>query len=81
MLWIKNYSNISQYEYAGSNQHGNRYKRSESKRIATVRMSTDCNNIADMRTLILLSHNLDVPVHYDYEDSRAYIEVVSKEVL
>ncbi len=81
MQWLQRYSSLPQYEYTGSNQHGARYKKCEFKQIAIVTMSTDCNNTADMRTLILLSHNLDVPVHYDYEDSCAYIEVVSKEVL
>lgn len=69
------------YVYTGSNQYGDRYKTEEQKEFRVATLSSDCTNTTDMRNLILLSHKLDVPVHYDFEDGVAYIEVVSAEAI
>ena len=82
MTWEKSYIRIPQYEFANSNQHGMRYKRTAAKRVSCAKLSAATNNAHDMRQLILLSHHLDMPVHYNFgEPQTAFIEIVSKEVV
>jgi len=81
MTWEKSYIRIPQYEFANSNQHGMRYKRISSKRVACAKLEAKITDAVDLRNLILLSHHLDVPVHYDFGTPQtAFIEIVSKEV-
>jgi len=80
MTWEKNYISVPQYEFTSSNQHGMRYKRIASKRVACARLEAKVTDVIDLRTLILLSHHLSVPVHYNFaEPQTAFIEIVSKE--
>lgn len=81
MTWSKKFSYLTQYEYTNSNQHGDRFKRKTSKRISIARLEADYDNPTDLQTLILLSHNLDVPVHYDYKSNKAWIEVAGQEAI
>ena len=83
MTWAKTYVYIPQYEYVSSNQHGMRYKNIASKQICCAKLSADWENAEDMRRLILLSHHLNVPVHYDFTTNpqTAFIEVAAKEAL
>lgn len=83
MTWEKKYHYINQYEYTSTNQHGERFKEIAQKRVSVARLSTPCDNTADIKILILLSHRLDLPVRYDFEADPqvAYIEVVGKEAL
>jgi len=83
MFWLKKYAHVCNYKYVSTNQHGDRFKRIADREIAVALMEADINNANDLRRLILLSHHLDVPVHYDFDaDPRvAFIEVVAKESL
>ena len=81
MTWTETYLYIPKYEYVSTNQHGDRYKRIGTKRIHCAKLSTNTDSAGSMTQLILLSHHLNVPVHYDFETDpqTAYIEVVAKE--
>ena len=80
MTWIKNYKYIIQYEYVSTNQHGDRYKRTGTKQVSVARISCERTDTVGLLKLILLSHTLDVPVRYDFNDEQeAYIEVIGKE--
>ncbi len=83
MTWEKTYVYAPEYEYVSVNQHGMRYRHVGNKQICCAKMSTDMNDVNDMRQLILLSHHLNAPVHYDFgADSQiAYIEVAAKEAV
>ncbi len=77
MRWNKKCLFKPQYEYTSSNQYGDRYKMIGSKKFSIANISCETNDSNGLTKLILLSHTLDVPVHYDFEEHRAYIEVVS----
>ena len=81
MTWEKTYKYLPQYEYVSTNQHGNRYRQIADKQISCAKLSAGVNEVHDMRNLILLSHHLNVPVHYDFttDPQTAYIEVMAKE--
>ncbi len=83
MTWVKTYKYLPQYEYVNTNQHGDRYKRIADKQIGCAKLSADVSDVRDLRDLILLSHFLEVPVHYDFksEPQTAFIEVAAKEVI
>lgn len=81
MTWTTGYYYMPQYGYVSVNQHGERFKKIQQKKLNVARLSCKLNNATDMAELILLSHSLDVSVHYDFEDQMAYIEVVSADVL
>ncbi len=86
MLWTKRKEYLSQYEHTSINQHGHRYKRGVPKPISMATLSCPVNDpkrVADMQTLILLSHHLDLPVRYDFsvDPHIAYIEVIGAEAL
>lgn len=82
MNWIKKYMAVKQYEFTSVNQYGSRYKQNGFKRISVAHISCEPTDAAGMKKLILLSHTLDVPIRYDFEDDQeAYIEVVSGEAL
>ncbi len=81
MTWETGYYYLPQYEYVSCNQHGDRFKRKASKKFNVAKLSCEVNNAIDLKRLILISHTLNVPVHYDFEDHIAFIEVVSVDVL
>ena len=79
MNWTKGYYYQPHYQYTSCNQHGQRYKRVASKKLSVAKLSCKTNNTDGMSRLILLSHHLDTPVHYDFGEHEAYIEVISAE--
>lgn len=79
MTYIQDYIYIPQYEWASSNQHGDRFKRKTSKQLSVATLSCKTNVANELRDLILLSHTLGVPVHYDFEDHTAFIKLISYE--
>ncbi len=81
MTWETGYYYASRYEYVSCNQHGDRFKRKAGKRLNIARLSCETTNANDMKRLILMSHTLDVPVHYKFEDHTAYIEVMSSDAV
>ena len=81
MTWETGYYYLPQYEYVSCNQYGNRFKRKESKRFSIAKLSCKHDDVTGMSRLILLSHHLNVPVHYNFKDHTAFIEVVSADVL
>lgn len=77
MIYTTGYYYAPRYEYTNSNQHGDRFKRVSSKRINMVKLACKRDNASDLENLIILGHTLDVPVHYDFENNQAYIEIMS----
>ncbi|KKM04636.1 hypothetical protein LCGC14_1762310 [marine sediment metagenome] len=77
MTWTTRVASRPIFQWAGTNQHGDRYKIEERKNFRIAKLSSNCNSVPDMQTLILLSYRLDVPVQYDFNDGVAFIEVVS----
>ena len=69
------------YECTSSNQYGIRYKRKMSKKINCAKLSCERTNASDLEDLIVLGHTLNVPVRYDFDTNRAYIEIMSSEVV
>lgn len=72
-----------QYKWANSNQHGDRFKKINTKQIRVARLSAERTNASDLTDLILLSDHLHTPIHYNFESKpqKAYIEIIAKEAL
>lgn len=81
MQYKTRYYYTPRFQYVSHNQHGARYKKKQSKQICTVILSCKRTNASDLEDLIVLSHTLNVPVHYDFRESRAYIEIMSSEAV
>ena len=81
MIWETGYYYAPRYKYVSCNQHGDRFKRKGSKRLSIAKLSCKHSDAAGMSHLILMSHSLDVPVHYDFKDHTAYIEVMSSDAV
>ncbi|KKN17949.1 hypothetical protein LCGC14_0960570 [marine sediment metagenome] len=83
MTWEKTYKYLPQYEYVSTNQHGDRYRQIADKQISCAKLSANAESANDMRHLILLSHHLNVPVHYVFtiDPQIAYIEVMAREAV
>lgn len=81
MKWTKEYLYMLRYKFVSCNQHGDRFKRVGQKELSVANISCELNDITGMSRLILLSHTLDTPVRYDFDEQEAYIKVVSKEAL
>lgn len=79
--WKTYYVTVPTYICNGSNQHGARYSRKGFQRMNVCRITARREEAGDLLQLILLSHRLNVPVHYDFDadPQTAYIEVVSAE--
>ena len=70
-----------QYEYAGTNQHGDRYKIKERKNIRIVNLSiTRDNSNNEMFEFMALCSSLDIPPTWKEIDGkqRMSIDVVAK---
>jgi len=73
---------VPQYKRVSCNQHGERYKFVETKKLSVAQIACNYDAPSDeMLKLVLLSHTLDIPVRYDYDNHTAYIKVVSYEAL
>ncbi|MGD2065848.1 MAG: hypothetical protein PVI43_01595 [Candidatus Bathyarchaeota archaeon] len=84
MLWETKYKYIQKYQFASTNQHGDRFKENGLLRVKVAVISCEYDgDKSDMRTLILLSHSLGVPVTYDFSSKpqRMKIEVVAANTL
>ncbi len=83
MTWEKTFIYVQRYEFTSSNQHGMRYKQIRTKQVNCAKLLADISDADDLRRLILLSHSLNVPVHYDFttDPQTAFIEVVAKEAV
>ncbi len=81
MIYTTEYYYDPRYKYTSTNQHGNRYKRISPKKINVVKLSCKRDNASDLEDLVILSHTLNVPVHYDFEDNTAFIRVMSSEAV
>jgi hypothetical protein len=81
MRWSKRTTHRSIYQYTSTNQYGDRYKINGTKAITVATLEADIDDAHDLKTLILLSDHLNVPVRYDFNSKpqRAYIEVVGAE--
>ncbi len=81
MTWETTFYYLPQYKHVSCNQHGDRFKKTGSKVFRIARLTCKTGNEADISCLILLSHSLNAPVHYDFEKHNAYIEVMSADVV
>ena len=82
MTWGKRNIYLPEYEFTSRTKHGDRFKRNGTKQVSVATLETECKNISDMKILILLSHNLNVPVHFNYaEPQMAFIEIVARETI
>ncbi len=81
MQWIKNHLYVPQYEFTSCNQYGNRFKRVGQKHLSVANLGCKTNDADGIQKLILLDHTLDVPVRYDFDKQKAYIEIISVEAL
>lgn len=81
MKYITGYYYDPRYEYVSTNQHGDRFKKVSSKKINVVRLSCKRGNASDLEDLIVLGHTLNIPVHYNFEESQAYIEIMSADAV
>ncbi len=80
MKWSQMFIHRNVYEFSSNNKYGRRYKQTGTKAIPTVRMNADPDSADELKTLILLGHHLDVPVHYDFGNPQtAFITVASVE--
>ena len=81
MIWERTFAFIKQYMYVSTNQHGDRYRPTVSRRVSCAKLTAKVNCAENMRQLILLSYHLEVPVHYDFstDPHTAFIEITSKE--
>lgn len=81
MTYTIEYYYAPRYEYTSSNQHGQRYKRKASKQINVVKLACKRTDASDLEDLVVLSHTLNVPVHYDFEANTAFIKIMSGEAV
>ena len=75
MKWGKCESGIfiPKYEYTGTNQHGDRYKKIESIVLPTLTLSVDVAGATtgDLKQLILLGSSLDIAPKYDFDEPQS----------
>lgn len=81
MTYTTEYYYASRYEHTSTNQYGNRHKRIAPKKINVVKLSCKKDNASDLETLVVLSHTLSVPVHYDFKKGVAFIRIMSGEAV
>ncbi len=79
MKYSSDAKRVDQFDFVSTNQHGDRYKRIESKYVHTVTLSAKFDNAADLLDLVALSDQLNVPVHYNFGEQEAYMILVSAE--
>jgi len=81
MTYTTEYYYAPRYEYTSSSQYGVRYKKVASKKINVVKLSCKRDDASDLEDLVVLSHTLGVPVHYDFKAGQAYIRIMSSEAV
>jgi hypothetical protein len=81
MTYEKYFICVPKYKRTSNNQYGDRYKTTENKQISVVSLSCKHDDTDGLHRLILLSHELNVPVRYDFGNHTAYIKLVSAEKL
>lgn len=81
MTYETRYFYVPRYEYANRNQHGDRYKRKESKKVNVAKISCGHKSATEMSDLIALGHTLNAPVHYDFKNHRAYLKLMSHDAV
>lgn len=81
MTWSTGYYYLPRYEYVSTNQYGSRFKQKANKKLNVARLTCKTSDAFDLTRLILLSHHLNVSVHYDFEDHTAFIEVMSSDAV
>ena len=81
MIYTTKYNSIPQYEHTSGSFEAARFKRICSKTIIVARLSCKPNNADELKQLILFSDRLQVPVHYDFREQMAYIELMSADAV
>ncbi len=81
MKYETKYCYVPQYKFVSVNQHGCRYKEKQSKKIIVAKLSCKRTDASGMSDLIVIGHQLNVPVHYDFTDQTVFIEIVSADTI
>ena len=78
MLWEERPDRLEEkFSRVSGNQHGARYIRNGSQCFATGRLTANKYDADDMQILILISQLLRVPVEFDFDKTRAYIDIAA----
>ena len=75
---------IRKLRYTGSNGQGDCFVKKDDQFLPTLKMSVDFTknpSPVDLRSLIIMSERLQVPLDYDFDKDIASIEIVSKKSL
>ena len=81
MIYETGYYYAPQYKYVSVNQHGERFKKAPTKQIIVARLKCESNDVDGLKQLVLLSDRLKTPVHYDFENQLAYVELMSADTV
>ena len=81
MNYRTNTKPIEQFNFVSTNQHGDRYKQVQPKYIHAVTLSAKSDNAVELLDLVVLSEELNVPVHYDFDKQKAFMTLVSAEAI
>lgn len=81
MIYETGYYYAPRYEYSSYTKHGERFKKALNKQIIVAKLSCKPNDADGLKQLVLLSDRLQVPVHYDFEEQMAYIELMSADTV
>ncbi len=81
MIWRKEFIYVPQYERTSGMHGSERFKEVGPKQVSVAVLKADIDNAGNLLTLVLLSHHLNVPVHYDFETEpqTAFIKIVGAE--
>lgn len=77
MIYKKEYVHIPVYGYVSTNQHGDRYKQTGTKQLRVCKITA--SGESEHAQLIIMGSTLDVPVRYDFDSQKPYLELVSGE--
>ncbi len=82
MYWVREFYYMPQFEFVSVNQHGARFKKlNKPKQLPIAKLSCKRTDVDGMKNLILLSHTLNIPVRYDFEEQKCFIKLISHELL
>ena len=77
MIYKTEYIYIPVYNYVSTNQHGDRYRQTGTKKLSICKMIAE--GPSEYQSLILLGSTLNVPVRFDFKEQQPYIELASGE--
>jgi len=82
MIYKRDAVYVDQYELSSDGKHGSRYREVRQKCVRLCRMTANPKTEPDgMITLLCLSDQLQIPIHWDFDQQQAYLEVCSTDVV